>query len=218
MRLDKDIRNDVGQELDCDSELGTRDIAVAVRGGVVTLAGFVSSFGERALAEADARRVDGVAGIANDIEVRLPLIGRKPDPQIVREVVAGLQSEVPTARQHIRVRVADGRVGLEGEVPSQNERLRAEEVVRRIRGVRSIGNDILVKPPVPPVEIKHRIEFAFQLSAEIDADTINVETADDATVILTGSVRSSAQQQEAGRVARLAPGVRKVENRIRVLL
>lgn len=218
MRLDKDIRNDVGQELDCDSELGTRDIAVAVRGGVVTLAGFVSSFGERALAEADARRVDGVAGIANDIEVRLPLIGRKPDPQIVREVVAGLQSEVPTAPQHIRVRVADGRVELEGEVPSQNERLRAEEVVRRIRGVRSIGNDILVKPPIPPVEIKHRIEFAFQRSAEIDADSINVETADDATVILTGSVRSSAEQQEAGRVARLAPGVRKVENRIRVLL
>jgi hypothetical protein len=79
MRSDTEIRHDVQEELDWDPRIGARDIAVSVRDGVVTLAGFVRSLGEKAQAEADAKRVAGVLGIANDIEVHLPLLSRKPD-------------------------------------------------------------------------------------------------------------------------------------------
>jgi len=65
MRADSEIRHDVLQELDFDPKLGSRDIAVAVRDGVVTLAGFVHGFGEKSQAEMDARRVAGVVGPAN---------------------------------------------------------------------------------------------------------------------------------------------------------
>jgi osmotically-inducible protein OsmY len=217
MRADNDIRQDVEAQLDFDPQLGARDIAVSVRDGVVTLAGFVRTFGEKAQAEADAKRVAGVVGLANDIEVRLPLLGKKPDPQIAHEVVAALKSEMPTVFERIRVRVSAARVTLEGEVDWDYQRGRAEEVASSVKGIASIGNDIIVKPQILSVEIKSKIEAAFDRIAEIDADSVIVESADNGTVVLSGSVCSWAERVAAERTAQSAPGVMRVENHINVL-
>jgi len=217
MRTDKEIRQQVEEALDWDPQIGMRDIAVAVREGVVTLAGFVLTWSERAQAEADAKRVIGVLGIANDIEVRLPLVGRKPDPQIAREVIAALQSEMPALCEHFRVRVADGRVTLEGEVEGHYERARVEEIVRKTKGVRSFTNEVVAKPQIVPLEIKRKIEDVFKLTAKIDADSIAVDAADEGTIILTGSVRSLAEREAAERAAWSVPGVKRVENRVEVV-
>jgi osmotically-inducible protein OsmY len=217
MRPDHEIRDEVQEEIDWDPQIGTCDIAIAVREGVVTLAGFVHGFGDRAQAEADAKRVEGVIGIANDIEVRLPLIGRKPDPEIARAIAASLLSEMPAAAGQMRVRVADGRVTLEGDVQSSYERHRAENVARRAAGVRSVRNDLTVRLPIVPLEIKRKIEAAFHLDAEIEADGITVETADNGTVVLTGAVHSMSEREQAERAAWSVPGVRRVDNRLDVL-
>ena len=58
------------------------DIAVAVNDGVVTLTGFVRSYRRTRAVEAAAKRAVGVVGVANDIEVRLPLLHQRPDPVI----------------------------------------------------------------------------------------------------------------------------------------
>jgi osmotically-inducible protein OsmY len=216
MRTDDEIRRDVDNVLEQDPRIGSRDIAISVRNGVVTLAGFVRSFGEKAQAEAKAKRVGGVVGLANDIEVHLPLLGRKPDPEIAREVVARIHSEMPTLLGRIRVSVSNGRVTLEGEVEWHWQHGRAEEVAQGVKGIKSISNDIVVEPPILCWEIKRKIEVAFKRIAEIDADGITVETADNGTVILTGSVHSRAELEEAERAARLEPGVSGVENRIEV--
>ncbi len=218
MRADNEIRSDVLEELDWDPQVGARDIAVSVRGGVVTLAGFVRSFGEKAQAEADAKRITGVDGLANDIEVRLPLLGRKPDPQVAREVIAGIKNEMPRVCERIRVRVADGRVTLEGDVDWQYQRGLAEQLAQRVKGIRSISNDILVRPQILSVEIKRKIEAAFVRSAEIDAEAIIVETADRGTVVLKGWVRSWVEREAAEHTACSAPGVKKVENHIDVVV
>jgi osmotically-inducible protein OsmY len=217
MRPDNEIRRDVLQELDSDPKIASRDIAASVHNGVVTLAGFARSFGEKSQAEADARRVEGVVGIANDIEVRLPLLGGKPDPQIAREVVARIHSEMPALRDRIRVRVADGRVTLEGEVESPEQRAIVEDLTRTVKGIRRISNDIVVTSPILPLEIKQRIETAFERVAEIDADTITVEIGPNGTIILAGSVRSWAEREEAERAACSTLGVQRVENRIQVV-
>ena len=217
MRSDQQIREEVQETLDQDPKISARDIAVAVRNGVVTLAGFVRAFGEKSRAEADARRVAGVLGIANDIEVRLPLFERKPDPEIAREVLASIKREMPTVCEQILVRVADGRVALQGQVESQNQKASAEKLAGSATGVRSISNELAIRLPIPPIDIQHKIEEAFERAAEIDADNITVEIAPNGTIVLSGAVRSPAQREEAERIAAAAPGILEVENRIEVL-
>jgi osmotically-inducible protein OsmY len=217
MRSDQQIRDEVQQTLDENPKVSARDIAVAVHNGVVTLAGFVRAFGEKSTAEADARRVGGVLGIANDIEVRLPLFERKPDPEIAREVVAGIKREIPTVCEKILVCVADGRVTLQGQVESENQKTLAEELAGSAPGVRSINNELVIRLPILPIDIKHKIDEAFKRAAEIDADNITVEIAPNGTIVLSGAVRSPAEREEAERIAAAAPGILEVDNRIEVV-
>jgi len=215
MKTDDKLKRDVEEELRWDPDLGEADIAVTVKNGVVTLTGFARSYGQKLQAEEDAKRVAGVLGLANDIDVRLPVINRRPDPDIARDAVAALRSELPYTADRIQVVVKEGRVTLEGKVEWHYQRERAESALRRIRGLKSIFNLIDVVPGVNPTEIKSQIERAFQRNAQIDARTITVE-ANNGAVVLRGRVRSLAERAEAEREAWSAPGVTQVENRIQV--
>ena len=213
MRSDSDIRRDVEGELRWDPDIDTTDIAVTVNNGVVTLAGFVRSFMQKYQAEADAKRVAGVVAVANDIEIRLPGVDERPDPEIARDAIQRIKSELPLAWDKIRAVVKNGWVTLEGEVEWNYQRERAEAAVRRVRGLKGVINSIEVKPRVAPSEIRRKIEDALRRAAEIDAGRITVETVG-SEVILRGTVRSWAERQEAERAAWWAPGVSKVDNRI----
>jgi osmotically-inducible protein OsmY len=215
MRLDADIKRDVEDELKWDPGIDSTDIGVAVHNGVVTLSGFVRSYGQRTQAERDAKRVAGVVGVANDIEVRLPVIDQRPDPEIVRDAVSALKLELPFSSENIKVVAKDGWLTLEGTVEWNYARERAESAVKNIRGVKGVTNSIDVKPKVAPYEVRRKIEDALRRSAELDASRITVE-ANGSEVILRGTVRSWAERQEAERAAWAAPGVTRVDNRISI--
>ena len=215
MRSDSDIKRDVELELQWDPDITSDDIGVAVKDGVVTLTGFVRSYIEKYDAERDAKRVSGVVGLANDIEVRLPSSDERPDPEIAREAVTAIRSQLPFTHEHITPTVRDGWVTLEGEVEWNYQRNLAETAVRRLKGVKGVTNLIHVKPRVAPSEVKRKIEEALKRQAELEADEITVE-ANGGEVILRGKVRSWAERKEAERAAWRAPGVTKVDNRITV--
>jgi osmotically-inducible protein OsmY len=213
MRSDSEIERDVREELKWDPDLDASDIAVSVKKGVVTLAGFVKSFTGKYEAEAAAKRVAGVTAVANDIEVRMPSVDERPDPEIARDAVAAIKSQLPVSSEHIKIVVKNGWVTLEGQVEWQYQRQTAEVAVRRIKGVKGVSNVIQLKPRAQPDEIKRKIQEAFKRSAEVDANRIMVET-NGGEVILKGTVRSWIEREEAERVAWSAPGVTKVVDQI----
>ena len=215
MRLDADIKRDVEDELRWDPDIDATDIAVAVHNGVVQLSGFVRSYPQKTQAERDAKRVAGVVGVANDIEVRLPVIDQRPDADIVRDAVSALKTELPYSSENIKVIARDGWLTLEGAVEWNYARERAESAVKRVRGAKGVTNSITLKPKAAPFEIRRKIEDAFRRSAELDASRITVE-ANGSEIVLRGTVKSWAERQEAERAAWAAPGVTKVDNRIAI--
>jgi osmotically-inducible protein OsmY len=215
MRLDSDIKRDVEDELRWDPGVDATDIGVAVHNGVVTLSGFVHSYWQRTQAERDAKRVAGVVGVADDIEVRLPVIDQRPDPDIVRDAVSALKLELPFSSENIKVVAREGWLTLEGAVEWNYARERAESAVKNIRGVKGVTNSIELKPKVAPYEVRRKIEDALRRSAELDASRITVE-ANGSEVVLRGTVRSWAERQEAERAAWAAPGVTRVDDRISI--
>ena len=150
MKADSDIKRDVENELRADPLVDATDIAVAVKDGVVTLSGFVRTYAEKLGAEAAAKRVAGVVGLANDLEVRLSSSDQRPDPEIARDAVAAIRSRLPASGDHIRVVVDKGWVTLEGQVEWHYQRQEAERAVRRIKGVRGVVNAISIAPHATP--------------------------------------------------------------------
>jgi osmotically-inducible protein OsmY len=217
IRTDAEIKKDVEAELRWNPSIDHTDVAVAVKNGVVTLTGFTRSFSEKWEAERAVKHVAGVVGVANDIEVRLPSVDQRPDPEIARDAVTALKNRLPMSAEHIQVTVKNGWVSLEGEVEWQYQRESAETAVRWVRGVKGVSNLVQVKPRAAASEIKHKIDEAFRRSAEVDANRVTVE-AKGSEVVLKGTVRSWAERQEAERVAWAAPGVTRVDNRITISL
>src|SRR5258707_10392564 len=192
MRSASDIRRDVEDEIRWDPDIDATDIAVTVSNGVVTLAGFVRCYKQKYQAEADAKRVAGVVAVASDIEIRLPGVDERPDPEIARDAVERIKSDLPFAWDKVRVVLKSGWVTLEGEVEWNYQRDRTEAAVRRVRGEKGVTNSIVVKPRVAPMAIKRKIEEALGRAAEIDANRVTVETVG-REGILGGRVRSWAE-------------------------
>jgi osmotically-inducible protein OsmY len=213
MKSDEEIERDVREELKWEPDLDATDIATSVKDGVVTLAGFTKSYTDRLEAEIAAKRVAGVLAVVNDIEVRLPAIDQRPDPDIARDAVAALKQELPISHDKIKVVVKGGWITLEGAVDWQYQKSAAENAMRKVRGIKGVTNVITVKPKVEPSELKRKIQEAFKRNAEVDAERITVE-ANGSEVVLKGTVRSWIEREEAERVAWSAPGITNVEDRI----
>jgi len=213
---DKDLQQDVLDELDWDPEVAVTDVGVEVDDGVVTLTGTVDSYAKKAAAERAALRVGGVRAVANDIQVKLPGTWSRTDTDIAKAVADALEWNSSVPVEAIDVKVENGRVTLRGEVDWNFERQAAENAARRVTGVKSVVNMITIKSrQVSPEQIRTSIERALVRSAQVDADHIRVRV-DGGHVTLSGTVHAAVEKREAENAAWRAPGVTSVTNEIQV--
>jgi len=210
--LDVRVREHVVHQLDWDPEVDASGIGVSARSGVVTLTGYIDTYSGKLAAERAAKRVRGVRGIANDLDVRLR-IGRT-DADIAEDAVRALElrGTVPATVQAV---VHQAHVTLTGKVGWLYQARDAEKAVRHITGVRGVFNHIEVAAGSVARDVQHRIVQALHRNADLDARQVEVSVFG-GLATLTGSVTTWQQRETAERAAASAPGITCVENDIRV--
>lgn len=216
MKSDGQLQQDVMDELQWEPRVQHANIGVAAKDGIITLSGFVASFAEKIAAEKAARRVKGVRGLAEEIEVRLAGDAKTADPEIAKRIADMFDWSALIPRGKIEVKVEHGWVTLTGSVEGHHQRKSAGDLASRITGVRGVSNQIGITAAPSPGDIRDRIIAAFRRNADLDASTITV-TAEDHTVRLSGKVHAWYERQIAERAAWSAPGVSRVEDNIMVV-
>ena len=118
--------------------------------GVVTLGGHVASEGDKAYAESIARSIAAGQVVANQIAVLTP--GAEGDAKRVNsDLDKGIEHNLDAAfvqgklRELVKCDVKAGVVTLTGEVDSQSERARAEQVAFSVPNVKQVVNELQVK-------------------------------------------------------------------------
>ena len=216
MKTDSQLQRDVMDELEWEPRIDHANIGVAVKDGVVTLSGFVSSYAEKLVAEQAARRVKGVRGLAEAIDVRLPSEARTTDPEIAKRIADMFDWSALIPKEKITVKVEHGWVTLAGTVDGYFQRKSAGDLVSRISGVRGVSNQIAIREVPSPADVKDRIMAAFHRHADLDASTITV-AAEGSTIRLGGKVHAWYERRIAEQAAWSAPGVSRIEDNIVVV-
>ncbi|MFC3907526.1 BON domain-containing protein [Legionella dresdenensis] len=218
MKTDSQLYTEIMEKLEFEPAIHPTHITLAVREGIVTLTGTVGHYPEKRKVERAVRGIEGVRGIVNDLAVNLIASLQRNDTDIAKTIIYALEWAINVPADKIKVTVENGHVKLTGEVEWAYQRHNAENAVRYLAGIKSIDNQIKIKPSmaiISPTEVKEKISKEFERNALIDAARIQVESRG-GEIILKGHVRSWPEYREAERAAWSIPGVIQVNNHLSI--
>ncbi len=212
--------------------------------GRVTLQGKVRSAAEKAKAETVARKIDGVTGVRNLLQVVAPpheKAVRVSDAALKQRIGKALQADPALRDSRISVQsVNKGVVVLAGTAKTLSAHRRAVEVVASVPGVRRVAGEIqspdtladaeIWREPTPPQPSKEYgvrdaasdmwITSATKMRLLADSQTpaldINVDTRT-GVVTLFGIVPSQEAKVAAAADARTVSGIKRVVNELQVV-
>ncbi|MDG1158815.1 MAG: BON domain-containing protein [Flavobacteriales bacterium] len=216
MKSNEELQKDVQNAIKWEPYMNAAEIGVTAKDGVITLSGTVDSYSKKINAERAAKDVVGVKAVAEDIEINYGASHKQNDTDIATSVMSAWKYNWNVPEDRIKVKVEDGWVKLEGEVPWKYQADAAKNSINNIDGVRGVSNLIKVKSESKDVLEKKDVENALKRNWSINSKDVKVEVNHN-RVKLTGLVHSLYQKEEAGRLAWNAPGVWSVENELAVI-
>ncbi|MDP4665695.1 MAG: BON domain-containing protein [Flavobacteriaceae bacterium] len=216
MKSNEELQKDVQNAIKWEPYMNAAEIGVTAKDGVVTLSGTVDSYSKKINAERAAKNVVGVKAVAEDIEINYGASHKQNDTDIATSVMSAWKYNWNVPEDRIKVKVEDGWVKLEGEVPWKYQADAAKNSINNIDGVRGVSNLIKVKSESKDTLEKKDVENALKRNWSINSKDVKVEVNHN-KVKLTGLVHSLYQKEEAGRLAWNAPGVWSVENELAVI-
>lgn len=213
MKTDSDLKKDVLAELLWDPLVPETKIGVAVNEGVVTLSGHLDTYAEKVAAKRAVERVAGVKAIAVELTVIPVGLHQRTDTEIATSIehVLGWNTSVP--QDHVKVTVEKGWVTLGGELDWNFQRRAVERMIRPLKGVVGITDNIRLKELPVSVNISTRIQDALTRQAVREAQRIEI-LVDGSVVTLRGHVHSWAERNAAEGATWSAPGVSRVNNQL----
>ena len=174
------------------------------------------SYAQKLAALSAVRRVRGVQGIADEIEVRPPSQAVTSDDEIASRAINVLSWDSAVPGEAIQVTVHEALVTLTGKVNWHYQKSSAERDVRGLAGVRGVVNNIEVHPHAKAENVKKKIEAALRRHAEIESKDIRVTVRDDDEVLLEGKVANWSEKFAVEDAAWSAPGVKNVRDQLTI--
>jgi osmotically-inducible protein OsmY len=215
MKTNQELAKDVQEAIQWEPVLRNTEIGVTAFDGVITLTGNVDNYLKKSKAEDTAKAVTGVKAVVEEIEVIFHNTRDKADNEIAIEAINALKNNGQIPHDRVKVKVENGWVTLEGNLPWNYQKDAARDAVRHLAGVKVFTNDIRVQPENADELEQTAIERALQRSSTMEDQDIQVYVTGN-KVTLNGVVSSLYQQDEASRIAWNAPGVQAVDNELAI--
>jgi hyperosmotically inducible protein len=152
-----------------------------------------------------------------------PAFAAQPeDAWITTKVKMALLTDDSVDGLDINVDTFDGRVTLHGTVDSSIEKVEAESLARKIKGVTDVRNLIAVVPAaaqnateVADEELAKHVTTVLERDKALSKSDIGVKSVNEGVVVLSGQASTLSAHHRAIADARAVPGVRQVASEIK---
>ena len=145
MLTNTSLEDAVMDSLDLDPRIPSPvEIAISADGGAVTLRGTVERFNQRRAAVQDAKKIDGVYEVDDQLKVSLAGTDRREDDEIRGVALQALIWDTEVPSDTVDVKVDEGWITLKGDVSFQFQSDAAYDDVASLYGVYGVTNEIRV--------------------------------------------------------------------------
>lgn len=169
-------------------------------------------------------RIAGAIAVILVVAAGVAQAQNPPDAWLTMKTKIALMTTDGVHTGDLNVDTVNGIVTLHGKVATPTEKTKAQDVARRIDGVRDVKNLLQMVPTFrrevverADDQIKDGVNAAFKANRRIDDSGVGVASVNNGVVLLSGKTKSLEAYLESVEVANAVRGVRRVSSQVEVV-